>query len=72
MKPNKVQLIAERIKKLSIGESISKVDFILVNWDRSTTDYFIERSFDVAFCKAKKQFPDKKFKCKGRLITRIE
>lgn len=66
----KLQLVAEKLNELSIGENFSKVEFVKLNWGKC--DYFVERSFDVAFCHAKKQFPDRVFKCRGRLIIRIE
>jgi len=66
----KVDLVAKKLDELSIGENFSKIEFVKLNWEKS--DYFTQRSFDVAFCNAKKQFPARVFKCMGRLIVRIE
>lgn len=66
----KLQLVAEKLNGLSIGENFSKTEFIKSNWDKN--DYFTQRSFDVALCNVKKQFPARVFKCMGKLIVRIE
>lgn len=66
----KLQLVAEKLNKLSIGENFSKIEFIKLNWDKN--DFFSQRCFDVSFCNAKKQFPSRVFRCMGRLIVRLE
>lgn len=66
----KLQLVAEKLNELSVGENFSKMEFIKLNWEKN--DYFSQRSFDVAFCNSKKQFPARVFKCIGKLIVRIE
>lgn len=66
----KLQLVAEKLNELSVGENFSKMEFVKLNWDKN--DYFTQRSFDVALCKAKKEFPARVFKCMGKLIVRIE
>ena len=55
---------------LEIGQELDKKAFILLHW--GYCDYFVERSFDVSFCKAKKLMPEKEFKTKKRVITRIK
>lgn len=62
--------IKEAIEPLDVGQELDKKEFILLHW--GNCDYFVERSFDVAFCNAKKQFPDREFKTKKRIITRIK
>jgi hypothetical protein len=70
MKKTIVNTIADALKTLKLGQELDKKKFIELHWGK--IDYFVERSFDVAFCIAKKQFPDKDFKCSKRIITRIK
>jgi len=44
----KLDLVAEKLDTLSVGENFSKMEFIKLNWDKN--DYFTQRSFDVALC----------------------
>jgi hypothetical protein len=62
--------VKEALELLKVGQELDKKDFILLHWGKS--DYFVERSFDVAFCNAKKHFPEREFKTKKRIITRIK
>ena len=64
------ELISKALMTLGVGGQFSKVEFITTYWGKS--DYFVERSFDVAYCKAKKEFPDREFKCKSKIITIIK
>lgn len=66
----KLNVVSKALMTLGVGQHFSKKEFITTYWGKC--DYFVERSFDVAFCNAKKQFPDRVFKSRGRLIIRIE
>jgi hypothetical protein len=55
---------------LGVGEQFSKKEFITTYWGKC--DYFVERTFDVAFCNAKKEFPDREFRSKNKMIIRIK
>jgi hypothetical protein len=65
-----VKKIAEALENLEVGQEFDKKAFIESHWGYS--DYFKNRTFDVSFCKAKKMMPEKKFKTKNRVITRIK
>ena len=65
-----VKKVVEALEPLEIGQELDKKAFILLHW--GYCDYFVERSFDVSFCKAKKLMPEKEFKTKKRVITRIK
>jgi uncharacterized HAD superfamily protein len=60
--------VTNAIDALEIGDKLDKVKFITLHW--GDCDYFIERSFDVAFCTAKKKFPERKFESKKKMIIR--
>ena len=66
----KSKLVSKALITLGVGGQFSKKEFITTYWGKS--DYFVERSFDVAFCNAKKHFPEREFKTKKRIITRIK
>ena len=66
----KPKLVSKALMTLGVGGQFSKTQFITTYWGKS--DYFVERSFDVAYCKAKKEFPNMEFKCKKGIITRIK
>jgi len=68
MKTTRVQHITNALDELEIGDELDKLKFVTLHWGR--TDYFIERSFDVAFCTAKKKFPTKKFESINKMIIR--
>jgi len=65
-----VKKIAEVLEPLEVGKQFDKKTFIILHW--GYCDYFVERSFDVSFCKVKKLMPEKKFKSINKLITRIK
>ena len=69
MKTTRVQHITNALNELEIGDEFNKSLFINLHWGRN--DYFIQRSFDVAYCTARKKFPTRKFECKEKIITRI-
>ena len=64
----KLDLVSKALMTLGVGGQFSKKEFITTYWGKS--DYFVERSFDVAFCNAKKNLPDRTFLCKFDIITR--
>jgi hypothetical protein len=65
-----VKKVLEALEHLEVGQELDKKKFILLHW--GYCDYFVERSFDVTFCKVKKLMPEKDFKSKNKLITRIK
>jgi hypothetical protein len=66
----KLDVVSKALMTLGVGEQFSKKGFITIYWGKC--DYFVERSFDVAFCNAKKEFPDREFRSKNKMITRIK
>ena len=70
MKTTIGQHLKKELNQLDLGNQFSKKQFIRLHWGR--IDYFIERSFDVAFCNAKKNFPTRTFECKSKIITRTK
>jgi hypothetical protein len=66
----KLKVVSKALNTLGVGEQFSKKEFIITYWGRC--DYFVERTFDVAFCNAKKEFPDREFRSKNKMITRIK
>lgn len=69
MKTTRVQHITNALDELEIGDGFDKQQFVKLHWER--VDYFTERSFDVAYCTARKKFPTRKFESKYKIITRI-
>ena len=67
-KATKQSKVTEVIHALEVGQSFNKKEFTTSVWGQS--DYFIQRSFDVLFTKAKKEFPEREFKIKEGLIIR--
>lgn len=65
-----VKKIADMLDTLQVGKGFDKKEFVKSHWGYS--DYFKERTFDVSFCKAKKQMPEKDFKSIKGVITRIK
>jgi hypothetical protein len=65
-----VKKIADVLDTLEVEEGFNKKAFVESHWGYS--DYFKERTFDVSFCKAKKQMPKKDFKSIKGVITRIK
>jgi len=68
MKTTRVQHIANALDVLEIGDKLDKVKFVTLHW--GNCDFFIERSFDVAFCTAKKKFPTRTFESVNKMIIR--
>jgi hypothetical protein len=66
-KPTKIK---DALEGLEIGQSIVKNELITSIWGHN--DYFISRSFDVHFIKAKTQMPDKDFISKKGFLIRIK
>ena len=66
----KVSLVVDALSSLNVGDTINKTEFITLHWGEC--DWFIERTFDVAFCNAKKQLPTKVFRSRrDKIITRL-
>jgi hypothetical protein len=66
----KVSIIFDALSSLNVGDKINKTEFITLHWGEC--DWFIERTFDVAFCNAKKQLPTKVFRSRrDKTITRL-
>lgn len=66
-KKNKIK---QKIEFLQVGESFNKKEFVKSIWGER--DYFVDRSFDVLFNNAKKEFPEREFKTKEGLIVRTK
>jgi hypothetical protein len=66
----KPEVIQDKLGKLQIGETIKKDELIKKLY--GDNDYFIQRSFDVHFSKAKKNIPEMEFKVKSGIITRVK
>lgn len=56
---SKQKKVTERVTSLEVGQHFNKKEFILSVWGSS--DYFIDRSFDVMFNTAKKTLTDRDF-----------
>lgn len=69
-KKTKVTIVLEKLDSLKKNESFSKEDFIKKHW--GDYDFFMDRSFCVAFTNAKKQIPLKTFKTNKGIIKRIK
>ena len=66
----KVSIIFNALSFLNVGDTINKTEFITLHWGEC--DWFIERTFDVAFCNAKKLLPTKEFRSRrDKTITRV-
>lgn len=61
--------ILAAVEPLKVGESICKATLINNIWGNK--DEFISRSCDTHFCYVKRMLPNRKFKTKKGLITRI-
>lgn len=66
----KASVVLDTISKLEVNEAIDKVDFIKCMYNEY--NYFVARSFDVIFAKAKSKLPGRKFKTLKGMITRIK
>jgi len=64
------QKVAEKLQSLKLAQSFSKKTFIKEVW--GDDDYFVDRTFSVAFASAKKLLPEKQFKTIEGNVTRIK
>jgi hypothetical protein len=62
--------VETKIKSLEVCQQFNKREFIKLVW--GSTDYFVERSFDVIFNTAKKELADREFKTEKGFIIRIK
>jgi len=69
-KKTKVTIVLEKLDALKIKESFNKEEFITKHW--GNYDWFLDRSFCVAFTKAKNLIPFKEFKTIKGTIHRIK
>lgn len=69
MKITRVQYIINALIGLEVGDTLDKSEFIKFHWER--VDWFTKRSFDVAYCTARKSFPDREYFSKNKTITRV-
>jgi hypothetical protein len=67
-KATKQSKVIDLIKTLEVGQSFNKKEFVISVWGRS--DYFINRSFDVLFTIAKREFLEREFKTEKGCIIR--
>ena len=67
---SKQKKVTERIESLEIGQHFNKKEFIVSVW--STSNYFIDRSFDVMFSTAKKALQDREFRTEKGFIIRTK
>jgi len=67
---SKQKKVSEKVASLEVGQNFNKKDFITSVWGSS--NYFIDRSFDVLFSTAKKEFSDRGFKTEKGLIIRTK
>lgn len=65
-----VEKIYNKISKLEVGDTLDRVD--LVKSIYNNYDYFIARSFDVSYSKAKNKLPGTWFKTIKGKITRLK
>ena len=68
MKTTRVEYITNALDELEIGDELDKQAFVKLHWGR--VDFYVERSFDVAFCTARKKFPTRKFESINKMIIR--
>ncbi len=69
-KTTKQSKVTDVIKALEIGQSFNKKEFVISVWGQS--DYFVYRSFDVLFSKAKKELIGREFKTEKGFIIRTK
>jgi len=67
---SKQKKVTEQIESLEIGQHFNKKEFVVSVW--STSDYFIDRSFDVMFSTAKKMLTEREFRTEKGFIIRIK
>ena len=51
----KTSKLKEALQNMNVNDELNKVKLINSIWQKDGTDYFIRRSFDVIFCKVRKQ-----------------
>jgi hypothetical protein len=66
----KPEIIQDKLERMKLGEEISKSEMIKSIYNDN--DFYISRSFDVHFSKAKKNIPDMVFKTKKGIIQRTK
>lgn len=69
-KVTKQSKVTDEIQALEIGQSFNKKEFVISVWGQS--DYFVDRSFDVLFSKAKKELLGREFKTEKGFIIRTK
>ena len=69
-KITKQHKIKKALETLDINDSLDKDALVITVWGE--IDYFIVRSFDVTFTKAKKELEGKRFRTFKGVITRIK
>jgi hypothetical protein len=67
---SKQKKVTERVASLEVGQHFNKKEFIVSVWGSS--NYFIDRSFDVMFSTAKKTLTDRDFVTGKGFITRTK
>ena len=67
---SKQKKVTEQVSSLEVGQHFNKKEFIVSVWGSS--DYFIDRSFDVMFTTAKKMLTDREFRTDKGLIIRTK
>ena len=67
---SKQKKVTEQVSSLEIGQHFNKKEFIVSVWGSS--DYFIDRSFDVMFSTAKKVLQDREFRTEKGFIIRTK
>lgn len=70
MKVTRQSVIKDQIEILEVKQSLNKKELIISIW--GSTDYFIQRSFDVLFVKVKKELDGREFKTLKGFIIRTK
>jgi hypothetical protein len=61
------KIVEEKLSGMEIGDKFDIENFVETNW--GTYNFFVRRSFDVYLCKAKAEYPVRKFETqKGHLV----
>lgn len=66
----KPEIIQDKLERMKLGEEILKSEMIKSIYNDN--DFYISRSFDVHFSKAKKNIPDMVFQTKKGIIQRTK
>lgn len=69
IKTTKKKYVFDQLSSMNVGDEFNKKEFITLLW--KDHDYFLERSFDVFYCQARKQLSDRKFKTIKGHVKRI-